>query len=178
MKHINLKNIKAFVFDVDGVLTDGGIFADLNGELYRVYNAKDGFALRMAFMNGFKLGIITGGRSQTIVKRMLTCGLKEENIYLNSRDKLADFMDFCKKNNVKPEEVMFFGDDAPDVPVFKVCGCGICPADACRDAVEAADIMSEYNGGHSFVREEVEKVMRKQGRWILDIEEYKKHYTF
>lgn len=178
MKKIDLKSIKAFVFDIDGVMTDGSIFADLNGELYRIYNAKDGFALRMAYMNGYKLGVITGGRSQTIVKRMLTCGLSEENIYLNSRDKLTDFYDFCKKNELQPEEVMFFGDDAPDVPVFKVCGCGICPADATRDALEGADVISDYNGGRSFVREEVEKVMRKQNRWILDIREYKKHYNF
>ena len=98
--------IKAFAFDVDGVLTDGGILADLNGELYRVFDSKDGMAIRMAVMKGFHMAIITGGRSESIRKRFESCGIKTEDVYLGSRAKMEDFEDFCKRHNVSPEEVM------------------------------------------------------------------------
>ena len=94
-----LKGIKAFVFDVDGVLTDGGIFADLHGELFRTFDSKDGFALRMAYMHGYRLGVISGGRSESIRKRVTQCGMKPEDVYLGSRDKIEDFEDFCRKHD-------------------------------------------------------------------------------
>ena len=75
-----LKGIKAFIFDVDGVLTDGGIFADLSGELFRTFDSKDGFALRMAYMHGYRLGVISGGRSESIRKRVQQCGMKAEDV--------------------------------------------------------------------------------------------------
>ena len=129
--------IKAFAFDVDGVLTDGGILADLNGELYRVFDSKDGMAIRMAVMKGFHMAIITGGRSESIRKRFESCGIKTEDVYLGSRAKMEDFEDFCKRHNVSPEEVMYFGDDLPDIPVMQACGCGVCPSDAV-DEVKAS----------------------------------------
>ena len=92
-----LNGIKSFVFDVDGVLTDGGIFTDMNGELLRTFDSKDGFALRMAYMHGYKLGIISGGRSESIRKRAVQIGIKPEDVYLGSRDKIEDFEDFCRK---------------------------------------------------------------------------------
>ena len=119
-----LKNIKAFLFDVDGVFTDGGLLADLQGEFYRTFNSKDGFAVRMAVMHGYHVGIITGGRSESIRKRFLACGFQYEDIYLNARNKMVDFEDFCSKHGLKPEEVMYLGDDIPDIPVMVACGCG------------------------------------------------------
>ena len=98
-----LKGIKAFVFDVDGVFTDGGVLATSEGELYRTFDAKDGFAIRMASMRGYKLGVITGGRSESIPKRFLQCGIKPEDVYLGSRDKIEDFEDFCRKYDLLPE---------------------------------------------------------------------------
>ena len=99
-----LKGIKAFLFDVDGVFTNGGILADLNGELYRTFDAKDSFAIRMASMHGYRLGIITGGRSESIPKRFIQCGILPEDVYLGSRDKIEDFEDFCRKYDLIPEE--------------------------------------------------------------------------
>ena len=90
-----LKKIKAFAFDVDGVFTDGGILADLSGELYRTFDAKDAMAVRMAVMAGYNMAVITGGRSESIRKRFRTCGIKPEDVYLGSRDKMEDFIDFC-----------------------------------------------------------------------------------
>ena len=171
-----LKKIKAFAFDVDGVLTDGGLLADLNGEFYRVFDAKDGMALRMASMKGYKLAIITGGRSESIRKRVVTSGVKPEDVYLRSRDKIEDFEDFCRKNDLQPEEVMYFGDDLPDIPVLKACGCGVCPADAVQEAKDAADYVSDRPGGKLCVRQTIEKVMKAQGKWEVDLDIYHKMF--
>lgn len=171
-----LKKIKAFVFDVDGVLTDGGLFADLNGEFYRTFDSKDGFGLRMAMMHGYHLGIITGGRSESIKMRFLACGFKPENIYLGSRDKMEDFSDFCSRNGIAAENVMYFGDDLPDIPVMQVCGCGVAPADAMEDAIREADYVSTKNGGKGCVRECIEMVMKLQNEWFLDVEDYKQKF--
>ena len=167
-----LKKIRAFVFDVDGVLTDGKILAMGDGDLLRQFDAKDAFGLRMANMNGYHLGIITGGRSESIVKRVLSCGVPRENIYLGARDKMVDFRDFCRKNGLEAEEVMYFGDDIPDLAVVKACGCGVAPADAIPDLVAAADYVSPYGGGNGCVRHALEMVMRLQDRWQLDVDLY------
>ena len=90
-----LMKIKAFAFDVDGVLTNGGIFADLDGELYRTFDSKDAFAIRMAAMHGYGTCVITGGRSESIRKRMTTCGVDVHDVYLGSRIKINDFNDYC-----------------------------------------------------------------------------------
>lgn len=170
------KNIKAFAFDVDGVFTDGGILADLNGELYRTFDAKDAFGVRMAAMQGYPLAVITGGRSESIRRRFKTCGIEPEDIYLGSRAKIEDFNDFCTRHGLKAEEVMYFGDDVPDIPVMIVCGCGVCPADAVDEVKAIADFVSPRSGGKGCVRATLESVMRLQGRWVLDIEDYKRMF--
>lgn len=167
-------NIKAFAFDVDGVLTDGGVFCTLDGELLRTFDAKDGFALRMAAMQGYPMAIVTGGRSLSIRARVITSGFKPEDVYLGSRDKMADLRKFCKRYSLSLDDVMFFGDDLPDAEALRACGCGVCPSDATLDAREAADIISEYPGGKGCVRHEMERVLRLQGKWNLDIPTYKK----
>lgn len=171
-----LKGIKAFVFDVDGVLTDGGILADLSGELFRTFDSKDGFALRMAYMHGYRLGVISGGRSESIRKRFSQCGMKPEDVYLGSRDKIEDFEDFCRKYDLGPEEIMYFGDDLPDIPVMKACGCGVAPSDAVDEVLEAADHVSTKPGGKGCVRETIEMVMKLQGTWELDVQDYKRKF--
>ena len=165
---MDLSKIKAFVFDVDGVLTDGGLLADLHGEFYRTFDSKDGFGLRMAMMHGYRLGIITGGRSESIKMRFLACGFKQEDIYLWSRDKMEEFSDFCKRHGLSAEEVMYFGDDIPDIPVMKACGCGVAPADAVEDVKEIADLISTRPGGKGCVRDLIEQVLKVQGKWVFD----------
>lgn len=167
-------NIKAFAFDVDGVLTDGGILATADGDLLRTFDSKDGFGLRMARMHGYKVAIITGGRSESIRKRFATCGVPPEDIYLGSRDKMEDFNDFCTRHSLEMKEVMYFGDDVPDVPVMQASGCGVCPCDAADDVKAIADIISERPGGRGFARGLIESVMKAQGTWDLDIKTYKK----
>ncbi len=175
IEHI-LSGIRAFAFDVDGVMTDGGILADLEGELFRTFNAKDGFALRMASMHGYALSIITGGRSESIRKRALTCGVKPEDVYLGSRDKIEDFNDFCSRYSLQPHQVMYVGDDIPDIPVMAACGLGACPSDAVPEVKEAADYISSLPGGRGCCREVIEMVMKLHGKWALDVAEYKKKF--
>lgn len=176
MMEEKLKRIKAFAFDVDGVLTDGGVLADLDGELYRTFDCKDGFALRMAYMHGYPLAIITGGRSESITARFRSCGIPAEDVYLGSRAKIEDFDDFCRRHALKYDEVMYFGDDLPDIPVIEVCGCGVCPFDAVDEVKEAADIVSDYPGGKGCARDAVQRVMRLQGTWNLDVQDYKSKF--
>ena len=171
-----LRKIKAFVFDVDGVFTDGGILADCSGELYRTFDAKDSMAVRMACMKGYHLGIISGGRSESIRQRFLTCGLKDEDIYLGSRAKIEDFDKFCEMHGLQTDEVMYFGDDLPDIPVMQACGCGVCPCDAADEVLEIADHITTKPGGKGSVREALTMVMKLQGKWELDVQEYKRKF--
>ena len=168
--------IRAFAFDVDGVLTDGGILADLNGELYRTFDSKDGMAIRMASMKGFHMAIITGGRSESIRQRFESCGIKPEDVYLRSRAKIGDFEDFCTRHGLTAEEVMYFGDDLPDIPVMVACGCGVCPSDAVEEVKEIADFISTRPGGKGCARELIQTVLKEQGKWELDVQAYKKHF--
>ena len=154
------KDIRAIAFDIDGVMTDGGILAMPDGDLLRVFDAKDSFGVRMAKMNGLHTGIITGGSSESIIKRFSVCGVDPDDIYLHSRIKLDDFNAFCQKHSLRAEEVMFFGDDLPDIHVEEVR--------------QAADFVSEFKGGHGCVRNAVEMVLKAQGRWHLDDALYKK----
>ncbi len=172
----DFKTIKAFAFDIDGVLTDGGILADTTGELYRTFDAKDAMAIRMAHLHGYPLAVITGGRSESIRQRFKTCGLKPEDIYLGSRAKIEDFDDFCLRHGLQPDEVMYFGDDLPDIPVMTACGCGVCPSDAADEVKEIADYISTKPGGKGCIRETFKMVMEAQGKWSLDVQAYKKHF--
>ena len=171
-----LKDIKAFAFDVDGVMTDGSILALSNGDLLRIFDAKDGFAIRMAILAGYPVAVITGGRSHSIVERFKASGIKEEDIYLHSRDKLQDFNDFCKRYGLEPADVVFVGDDLPDIPVMLAAGIGACPDDAASDVQAIADYISEAPGGKGCIRELFEKILKKQGRWNFDVSAYKNRF--
>ena len=170
---MDFSQIKAFAFDIDGVATDGGILAMPDGDLLRTYDAKDGFALRMAVMKGYPIAVITGGRSESIRKRMLSSGVEADDVFLHSRDKREDFSIFCQKYNLKPENVMFFGDDLPDLALIRACGCGVCPSDAVEEVKAEADWISSRPGGKGCLREGIETVLRAQGNWTFDAQEYK-----
>lgn len=168
--------IKAFAFDIDGVATDGSILCIPGGDLLRVYDAKDSFAVRMATMNGYPVAVITGGSSLSIRERMVTTGLKPEDVFLHCRNKMDEFRQFCERYGLQPEDVMYFGDDIPDIEVIQACGCGVCPADAVEEVKAAADYVSPFPGGKGCLRDTIEKVMRAQGRWVFDTDVYKKKF--
>ena len=168
--------IKAFAFDIDGVATDGSILCASDGDLLRIYDAKDGFALRMAVMHGYPVAVITGGSSESIRKRMAASGLKAEDVFLHCRNKMDEFHLFCDRYHLSPEEVMYFGDDVPDIEVMQACGCGVCPSDAVEEVKAVADLVSAHPGGKGCLREVIENTLRAQGNWTFDAAEYKRKF--
>lgn len=173
---MNYDKIKGLVFDIDGVFTDGGILADLKGELYRTYDAKDGFGVRMAVMKGYKVGVITGGRSQSIKERLYTCGIKDEDIYLGSRNKMEDMNIFLKKHGLQMDNILYVGDDVPDMEVIKSVGIGACPEDSVREIIECSDIVIPRPGGKGCVRWIIEQILKAHGKWEFDVDIYKKKF--
>lgn len=166
------KDIKAITLDVDGVMTDGSLLAYDSHEMVRVFNAKDSFGIRVALMRGLYVGVFSGGETEGVYNRFITCGMSPEDIHLGCRGKIKDFTEFCKLHGLKPSEVLYVGDDVPDVPVLQAAGIGCAPADGARDAVEAADYVCENPGGGGCIREVIEKVMRAKGLWHFEGDEY------
>ena len=172
----NLKAVRAIVFDIDGVMTDGSVLCDANAEPLRIYNEKDGHGLRMAALNGYILVVITGGHTEAVRKRMTDYGVPYENVYLKARNKRKIIEGVCERFGLSPEEILYMGDDIPDVGAIKFAGVGVAPADAAEEAREAADIVAPMGGGRGFVRWTLELVMKAQGKWIFDVEKYEKMF--
>ena len=118
------KKIRAFTFDIDGVLTDGTLLAVGEGEYVRRFNVKDNFAIRAALMYGYKIGVFTGGFGEGITDRMRTASVPEEDVYMRCRGKIKIWEGFCAKHGLKPEEVLYIGDDIPDLQIMRVAGIG------------------------------------------------------
>ncbi len=165
-KHL-LPKIKTFIFDVDGVLTDGKILINSDGELLRSFDTKDGYAMKCALVKGFKIVIITGGRNEAVRERFKELGVID--IYLGAHHKLDAYQDLMDNYDLNPEEILYIGDDIPDIPVMEKVGLGCCPADAASDVKAMADYVSHKKGGEGCVRELIEQVLRVQGKWSLDI---------
>ncbi len=161
-----LKNIKAFVFDVDGVFTDGKVYILPNGaELVRSMHTKDGLAVKRAIDTGFKIAIITGGNNNNIIERFEYLGVKD--IYLNASEKSEFFCDFLQHNSLSREEVAYMGDDIPDIEPMKLSHLAACPSDAVTEVKEIVDYISPFKGGEGCVRDLIEKVLKIQGKWFI-----------
>ena len=126
----DLNKIKALAFDVDGVLSANVIPMSTEGEPMRTVNIKDGYALHLAAKYGIPLAIITGGRTEAVRKRFLALGILAENIYMGSSVKIHDYHDFRDRHGLKNEEILYVGDDIPDIEVMRECGLPCCPKDA------------------------------------------------
>lgn len=163
-----LLKIKAFAYDIDGVLTDGSLLALPDGDLLRIFNAKDGMGCRMAYLNGFKQALVTGGVSESVMKRCELLGIKREDMFMGSRIKLPDFLKFCEKYGLSKEEVCYVGDDIPDICVLKECGLAVCPADAVEEVKAVCHYVSPYGGGKGCIRNLIELVLKTQGKWEFD----------
>lgn len=159
----DIAKIKAFVFDVDGVLSGGEILVNQKGELLRTTNTKDGFAIQFAIRQGFPVGIITGGDSQGVSIRFHNLGVA--HIYLRSKNKIADLEDFIKKTKVSAEEILYMGDDLPDFEVMQTVGMPTCPKDAVPQIKSIARYISEQRGGRGCVRDVIEQTLRAQNKW-------------
>lgn len=165
---LDLSKIKAFVFDVDGVFTDGGVLSMPDGDLLRTFDAKDCFAVRTAVNNGYIAAFLTGGVSQSLIYRALSLGIERDDIYMLAKNKIDPFMKFCKKYNLDPQEVAYFGDDIPDIEVLKICGISVCPSDAVQQVKEVCKYISPNPGGKRCVREFIERVLTLHGKWIFN----------
>ena len=170
----NLKAIKAIAYDLDGVATDGSIIpvGPTPEDLVRVVNAKDSFASRVAAQKGVIVAVISGSKTEALRSRCLHMGVKEENLYLGVRGKLAVFREFCSRNGLQPGEVAYFGDDIPDTQVLRACGFGIAPADAAQEAKDAADYVTTVPGGRGCIREGIEMILKAQDKWRFDEDRY------
>ncbi|HPY67647.1 MAG TPA: HAD hydrolase family protein [Bacteroidales bacterium] len=165
----NLKNVKAFVFDIDGVLSLQTINLNVFGIPKRTVNLRDGYALQLAVKKGYPIGIISGSNSRDYLKRLKTLGIND--IFLNSKIKLEHYKLFKEKFRLEDSEIMFMGDDIPDLEVMRVAGVPVCPADADSEIKQAASYISDKKGGEGCVRDVVEQVLRLHNKW-LDSEAY------
>ncbi|MCM8569927.1 HAD-IIIA family hydrolase [Gramella jeungdoensis] len=160
----HLNQIKTFVFDVDGVLTDGTIQISTHGELLRTMNTKDGYAMKMAQKAGYTVCIISGGKNEGVRKRLRDLGITD--IYLGIDDKVEQMDEFFDIYQIKPNEVLYMGDDIPDYYPMKLVGLPCCPQDAAPEVKEISLYVSHKKGGEGCVRDVIEQVMKVQGKWI------------
>lgn len=160
-----LQYITTFIFDVDGVLTDGRLLISDNGELLRTMNARDGYAMKIAIDQGFNVCIITGGRNEGVRQRLQDLGVQA--IYLNASDKTGYMQTYMTDMGLTAQEVLYMGDDIPDIPVMRMAGMACCPQDAVNEVKAISHYISHRNGGDSCVRDVIEQVLKVHGKWNI-----------
>ena len=159
-----LTKIKAFIFDIDGVLSLQTISLNSFGVPNRTVNLRDGYALQLAVRKGYHVGIISGSNSKEYLKRLKMLGVKD--IYLNSRSKTEHYDQFRLKYKLDDSEILFMGDDIPDFQVMKKAGVPACPSDADSEIKQVAMYISDKAGGMGCVRDVIEQVMRLHNNWM------------
>jgi len=158
-----MSEITTFIFDVDGVLTNGSVTVFPNGELIRTMNTRDGYALKVAVDSGFNVCVITGGKDISVKKRLEGLGIKE--VYLGSYNKVTEFENYLKKHSIKADNVLYMGDDIPDYPVMVKVKLAACPKDAAPEIQNIAHYVSQKKGGNGCVRDVIEQVLKVQDKW-------------
>lgn len=161
-----LKKVKAFVFDVDGVLSKDTSPLNKDGDPVRTANVKDGFAIRNAVLFGYPVAVITGGYIERVPKRYERLGVKY--FYNNASDKVVCLDDFLNKTGIDAENVLFMGDDLVDYAIMKKVGIPVCPQDAVPDIKSISKFVSQKNGGEGCVRDIIEQTLRAQNKWFTD----------
>lgn len=159
-----LRKVKAFVFDVDGVLSRTTMTLHPSGEPMRTINIKDGYALQLAVKKDYPIGIITGGSTHSIRLRFKNLGIKD--VYMGSSNKIEDFKRFLKDHSLNAEEVLYMGDDLPDYEIMSIAGFPTCPADAVTEIKQRAKYISHIPGGEGCVRDIIEQVLRLHNKWM------------
>ncbi len=161
-----LKRITTFCFDVDGVFTNGIVHLMPDGEQLRTANVRDGYALQLAVKKGYRIFVITGGRSEAVRKRFESLGVKD--VFLASSNKTKVFDSYLKEHGLSENEICYMGDDIPDYPVMKRVGLAACPNDAAPEIRDISHYVSPYPGGGGCVRDILEQTMRVQEKWMSD----------
>jgi 3-deoxy-D-manno-octulosonate 8-phosphate phosphatase (KDO 8-P phosphatase) len=160
----DLISIKAFVFDIDGVLSLQTIALNAFGVPNRTVNLRDGYALQLAVKKGYHIGIISGSNSKEYLKRLKLLGIT--SIYLNCKSKLGHYLNFKNKFSLNDSEILFMGDDIPDYEVMKVAGVPVCPSDADSEIKHVSLYISDRKGGEGCVRDVIEQVLRLHNNWM------------
>lgn len=162
----SFKTISTFVFDIDGVLTDGSLLIMDNGLMIRRMHVKDGYALQLAVKKGYLIFIISGSNSPQVKERLLKLGVS--NVYMNIENKLEKLQALSVQFGLQKEDILYMGDDIPDLEVMLYCGLACCPADAVAEIKNISKYVSPVKGGEGCVRDVIEKVMKLQGKWTAD----------
>ncbi|MCE3281062.1 MAG: 3-deoxy-D-manno-octulosonate 8-phosphate phosphatase [Bacteroidetes bacterium] len=158
-----LTNVKAFLFDVDGVLTDGSVTLMPDGEQVRIMNIKDGYALQLAVKKGYKIAIISGARSEMVRTRLNKLGITD--VYLGIESKVDTYKELLEIYELTADEILYMGDDIPDYEVMKRVGIPTCPKDSVQEIKDISLYVSHQKGGKGAVRDVIEQVMKVQGKW-------------
>lgn len=164
----NFSQVTMFVFDVDGVLTDGTVLLLENGLQARKMHIKDGLALQMALKAGFKVVIVSGSYSEPVVKRMHYLGVTE--VYCAVKNKKIFLEEYRQQQSIEWKNILFMGDDLPDIATIRSAGVGCCPADAVTEVKNASNYISPVNGGYGCVRDVIEKVLKLNNAWNFDVD--------
>jgi len=159
-----LKQLRHFIFDIDGVLTPGSVLVTEEGQMLRTVNIKDGYALQHAIKQGFEIAIISGGKSEGMRKRFEGLGLK--HIFLGQSNKVEAFETLKKTWNVTDDEIAYCGDDMPDFPLLQKVGLSTCPADAAQDIKDICELILPVDGGKGCARFILETAMKLQDCWL------------
>ena len=166
MINYDLSKIKAIVFDVDGVLSSETIPLHPDGEPMRTVNIKDGYSIQLSQKMGVRIAIITGANTDSVRLRYERLGVND--IYMKCAVKVKTYEEFKEHYGYSDEEILFMGDDIPDLEVLRRCGCPCCPADACAEVKQTCIYISDRRGGHGCGRDVIEQVLRAQGKWLSD----------
>ena len=166
MINYDLNKIKAIIFDIDGVLSSETITLSSEGEPLRTVNIKDGYAIQLAMKLGLRIVILTGGKTKSV--RIRYEGLGVEDIYMGCAVKIETYDEFLKKYVLTDEEVMYMGDDIPDLEIMRRVGCPVCPKDACEEIKDISVYVSDKIGGHGCGRDVIEQTLRAQGKWVMN----------
>jgi 3-deoxy-D-manno-octulosonate 8-phosphate phosphatase (KDO 8-P phosphatase) len=158
-----LKPIKAFVLDIDGVLTDATIHVTESGEQLRRFNVRDGYAMQLAVKKGYLICVISGGKSASVISRLEGLGITD--VHLGITQKLEVYDKFLATHHLLADQVVYMGDDIPDIPVMNVAGVRTCPYDAVEEVKAISDYISPRKGGEGCVRDIIEKVLKVQDNW-------------
>jgi len=160
-----MNDITTFIFDIDGVLTDSSVHITPTGEMLRIMNIRDGFAMKAAIESGYHVCIISGGSNEGVRIRLQNLGITD--IYLGTPDKVKSFKEYCGIYHINPEQVLYMGDDIPDYHVMQLVGLPTCPQDSSPEIKAISNYISHKNGGKGAVRDVIEQVMKVQGKWHL-----------
>lgn len=162
-----LKRVKAFVLDVDGVLTNGEVLVTEKGEQLRGFNIRDGYALQLAVKKGFPIAVITGGKSEGVRLRLEGLGIID--IFMGIQHKTSCFNKWLNEQQFQAEDVLYMGDDIPDLTIMREVGMAVCPNDAAEEIKAVSHYISSKDGGKGAVRDVIEKVLKLQNKWDDDM---------